>query len=131
MTILFHKSRLREWRPFSITVVLVRMTVEEGEDGYMALARLLAEMTTTKQIMSWRNKIYRWKDRGLTITEADVLAILLHRHPSEVFTDWWEVIGQENDMLEESSSSHEDRGPTIYRGGDRPPLSSPVIVRGA
>lgn len=35
-------------------------------------------------------QLYRWREKGLTVDQADELAVLVGVHPSEVWGDvWW------------------------------------------
>ena len=38
-----------------------------------------------------RQRVYRWRRNGLTVTEADAVAAALGRYPSDIWTEWWQV----------------------------------------
>jgi hypothetical protein len=38
-----------------------------------------------------RQAVVRWRKRGLSVDEADELAVAMDRHPSEIWPDWYEV----------------------------------------
>ncbi|HET6963631.1 MAG TPA: helix-turn-helix domain-containing protein [Acidimicrobiales bacterium] len=75
------KGRPGEPRPFAFAP----LEKVAGEGKVLGLARAMG--------LKWREYVYRWRARGLSVWEADVLACRLGMHPSEVWGDLWWTAG--------------------------------------
>lgn len=80
-------------RPFAITPLLDLMqpATDDGNTwdrlGLLAL-RLSSSLGSATAV---RRQVYRWRKTGLTINEADQIAVAMSLHPSLIWPEWYEV----------------------------------------
>ncbi|HEU5151117.1 MAG TPA: hypothetical protein VFU19_11500 [Iamia sp.] len=54
-----------------------------------------------------RRNVHRWRHEGLTVAQADHLAILLGHHPSAIWGDaWWTTDPPDGDGADPSPLGH-------------------------